>query len=655
MVEPMVEQLVEQLVEPMAEYQGAVRFALAVRFTLYDTSDRKGSGDPMSQDSQAAFRADQSELRAPFIYKDDDAIDKPFQLDQMRRLFGYMTLFPKLAWLSLTATVGGIAVALIAPYALGEAINVAINAHHTRTLLEYASFLAILYVLNFFASRMRIRYTNWLGQSVIQRLREQLFGHVQALSFDFFDKRPAGSVLVRIMNDVNALQDLFTNGVINSITNLFTLVGIVVIMLSLNWRLALITMVIVPIMLFLSTKLREMMRRSWQVVRVRLSRINAHLNESIQGVRVTEAYVRQAENQEFFQGMNADYLDKFRQAVGLNAVFGPVVDFTGAIGSALLFWFGVHMLGAAGGLSVGVLVAFANYTGNFWTPISQLGQVYNQLLVAMASSERIFEYLDTVPSVASGAGAPVLPRIEGHVRFDHVEFAYDNKKKALDGVSFDVPAGQTVALVGHTGAGKSTVINLLARFYEPTGGVVTIDGHDICQTDLHSLRSQVGVVLQDTFIFSGTIMDNIRYGRPDASDEDVMAAARSVYAEEFIEQLEQGYATEVRERGSRLSMGQRQLISFARAILADPRILILDEATASIDTHTEHLIQQGLLVLLQGRTSFVVAHRLSTIREADQILVFADGRIVERGTHGLLMGTKGYYQHLVEAQYRFMA
>jgi len=600
-------------------------------------------------------KEDEQEYRSPFIYKDDEAIDKPFQMDQMRRLFGYMMKFPRLAWLSLAATVGGIAVALIAPYIIGRTIDLAIAKHSESDLLLLTGFLAALYVVNFIASRWRIRFTNWLGQSVIRHLRGELFGHVQTLSFDFFDKRPAGSVLVRIMNDVNSLQDLFTNGVISSITNLFTLVGIIVIMLSLNWKLALITMVIVPIMLIVSTKLREMMRKSWQVVRVRLSRINAHLNESIQGVRVTQSYVRQAENQVFFEAMNAEYLDKFRRAVGLNGVFGPVVDFTGTVGTALLFWFGVHMLGTAGGLSVGMLIAFANYTGNFWTPISQLGQVYNQLLVAMASSERIFQYLDTIPSVASLVGESSLPRVEGHVRFEQVEFAYDDKKKALAGVNFDVKAGETIALVGHTGAGKSTVINLLARFYEPTAGVITMDGHDICKMNLHSLREQIGIVLQDTFIFSGTIMENIRYGRPDASDEEVIEAAQLVYADEFIAQMENGYHTEVRERGSRLSMGQRQLVSFARAILADPRILILDEATASIDTHTEHMIQEGLKVLLQGRTSFVVAHRLSTIREADQILVFSEGQIVERGTHGLLMGTNGYYQHLVEAQYRFMA
>ena len=594
------------------------------------------------------------DLRAPFIYRDDDAIERPFQMAQMVRLLRYMGRHPRLVWGALAATCGGIAVALAAPYLIGMTIDKAIGGHRPNGLLIYGGALAALYGVNFFATRLRIRYTNWLGQSVIRDLREELFSHVQGLSFDFFDRRPAGSVLVRIMNDVNALQDLFTNGAVNSITNLFTLVGIVIIMLSLDVRLALISMTVVPVMFLISTKLRAMIRRSWQHVRIRLSRLNAHLNESIQGMRVTEAYVRQDENQEFFQGMNADYLSMFRGAQFLSSFFGPGVDFTGAIGSALLFWFGVHLL-MHGHVTVGLLIAFANYLGNFWTPISQLGQVYNQLLVAMASSERIFEYLDTRPTVQDQAEAQALPPIRGDVEFAAVEFAYDSKKKALDGVSFHARPGMSVALVGHTGAGKSTVISLLARFYEPTAGVIRVDGVDICSCDLRSLRSQVSIVMQETFIFSGTIMDNIRYGRPDATDEDVVEAARAVYADDFISRLENGYQTEVRERGSRLSMGQRQLISFSRAILADPGILILDEATASIDTHTEHLIQKGLRRLLVGRTSFVVAHRLSTIREADMILVFQNGRIVERGTHGDLLREDGYYRHLVEAQYRFLA
>ncbi len=594
------------------------------------------------------------ELRVPFIYKDDEDLEKPFQWAQFRRLFQYVYEFPKLTAGAFTFNILGSLLALIVPYMIGLTIDRAIGHHSLPFLIELAVILIVLYVGKFWMTRLSIRFTNYLGQSVIRRLRNQLFSHVQALSFDFFDQRPAGSVLVRIMNDVNSLQDLFTNGVVSSITNLLTLLGIVIIMLVLNVRLALLSMVVIPFMFFLSTRLRISIRRSWQQVRRRLSRINAHLNESIQGVRVTEAYVRQDENQVFFEEMNADYLGQFRRATGLSAVFGPVVDVTGSIGTVLLFWYGIHLL-MLGQVTVGLLVAFANYLGNFWTPISQLGQLYNQVLVAMASSERIFEYLDTRPSVIDMQNAPALSPILGKVEFNQVEFAYDEEHKALSGVSMIVEPGESIALVGHTGAGKSTVINLLARFYEPTAGHILIDSQDISKVQLQTLRGQIGIVLQDTFIFSGTIMENIRFGRPSASDEEVIEAAKAVYADDFIMHLEDGYQTQVRERGSRLSMGQRQLLSFARAILADPKILILDEATASIDTHTEHIIQLGLKNLLQGRTSFVVAHRLSTIRDADQILVFKDGQIVERGDHASLMEKPGYYRELVEAQYRYMA
>ncbi|MCL6632147.1 MAG: ABC transporter ATP-binding protein/permease [Alicyclobacillus herbarius] len=595
----------------------------------------------------------QADLRAPFVYREDERIEK-FDWGQIRRLLGYMSAYPKVITLAFTATCATAVVTLAAPYVVGRVIDAAIATGSTGRLIAYCAVLVALYALNFYASHKRIYYTNLLGQNVIRDLRRQLFSHVQKLSLTFFDNRPAGSVLVRIMNDVNSLQDLFTNGVINSITNMFTLIGIIVIMVSLNARLALVTMVVVPFMFLLSMRLTVKIRRAWQQVRLRTSKMNAHLAESIQGMRVTEAYARQAENQAFFEDMNQDYMRMFLRAQRRSIVFGPLVDLTGAVGSALLFGYGVNLL-TAGEVTVGLLVAFANYLGNFWTPIAQLGQVYNQLLVASASSERIFQYLDTKPVVQDALNAPKLPAIEGRVEFVDVEFEYEPGRKALDGVSFHVEPGQTVALVGHTGAGKSTVINLLSRFYDPTGGAIRIDGRDIRTVQTDSLRQQIGIVLQDTFIFSGTIMDNIRYGNPAASDEDVIAAACAVYADEFIRQMENGYDTEVRERGSRLSMGQRQLISFARAILADPKILILDEATASIDTYTEHLIQKALEVLLAGRTAFVVAHRLSTIREADQILVFDHGQIVERGTHTELMARRGHYYHLVEAQYRFLA
>ncbi|GMA65252.1 putative ABC transporter ATP-binding protein YknV [Alicyclobacillus fastidiosus] len=593
-------------------------------------------------------------LRSPFIYRDDEALEKKFELWQMRRLFTYMKPYPGIIAGAFGATCGNLVVTLLAPYLVGRAIDTAVAERQPLALIHYGIVLVALYLLNFGSSMLRIHLTNRLGQSVIQGLRRELFSHVQTLSNDFYDSRPAGSILVRIMNDVNSLQDLFTNGVVNSITNLFTLIGIIAIMFSLNWQLSIATLVVVPFMFLLSMRLTIQIRRAWQQVRIRLSRINAHLAEGIQGMRVTESYVRQDENQVFFERMNRDYMDKFLLAQRWSIPFGPLVDLTGALGSTLLFWYGVHLLHNHV-VTVGLLVAFANYLGNFWTPIGQLGQVYNQILVAMASSERIFQYLDTKALIKDADAAKPMPITRGRVSFDDVVFAYEQGRRALDGVSFDVLPGQTIALVGHTGAGKSTVISLLARFYDPTSGRILIDGQDIRDVTVESLRSQVGMVLQETFIFSGTIMDNIRYGNPAATDEEVKAAATAVYANEFIEQLENGYYTEVRERGSRLSQGQRQLLSFARAILANPQILILDEATASIDTYTEHFIQKGLEVLLAGRTAFVVAHRLSTIRDADQILVFDHGQIVERGTHETLMRTRGYYYDLVAAQYRFLA
>lgn len=606
------------------------------------------------QPSNRAPRHTESELRAPFIYKDDEALEKKFQLSQIKRLFMYVTDHPKLIVLAMIATLGNLFATLFGPYMVGRAIDTAIGANNTGRLITDAAILLATYILTYVSSHYRIYLTNLLGQTVIQKLREELFSHVQRLSLGFFDSRPAGSVLVRIMNDVNSLQDLFTNGVINSITNVLTLIGIIVIMLSLNAKLAIVTFLIVPIMFLISTRLTVTIRRAWQQVRLRLSRLNAHLAEAIQGMRVTEAYTRQTENQSFFQGLNHDWMRKFLRAQRVSILFGPMVDVTSAIGSMVLFWYGIHLL--RGNLvTIGLLVAFANYLGNFWQPITQLGQLYNQLLVAMASSERIFQYLDTVPTVQDLPEAKSLPELQGEVEFDGVTFEYEENRKAIEDVNFRVHPGQTIALVGHTGAGKSTVMNLLARFYDPTGGRILIDGQDIRNVRTDSLRSQIGIVLQDTFIFSGTITENIRYGNPNASDEDVMAAASAVYADEFIRELEDGYQTEVRERGSRLSMGQRQLLSFARAILADPKILILDEATASIDTYTEHLIQKGLQVLLAGRTAFVVAHRLSTIRESNQILVFHEGHIVERGTHAELMRAHGNYYHLVEAQYQFLA
>ncbi|WP_339160133.1 ABC transporter ATP-binding protein [Paenibacillus sp. FSL W8-0186] len=593
-----------------------------------------------------------------FVYQDDELIDKAFDWKQFRRLFAYMKPYARqMLPLVLLMTVLGTITKLTVPYLTSIAIDKAIapeaGSPSLKLLYILTGIIVALYIVQWISSKLRIKYTNIIGQRVIYDLRSDLFKHIQKLSFNFFDKRPAGSVLVRVTNDVNSLQDLFTNGVVNLMIDCVQLAGIVVILLLINWQLGLAVMITVPIMFFVSTKLRQKIRIAWQEVRMRNSRINSHLNESIQGIRVTQAYTQEQENMRYFDMMNMDSKKSWDKASAMNQMFGPIIEITGGLGTFILFMLGAYMI-QSGQLTIGLLVAFSNYVGNFWDPINRLGMMYNQLLVAMASSERIFEFIDEEPSIADKPGAKPLPPIEGNIEFKNVIFEYEKGRQALKGISLNVCSGQSIALVGHTGSGKSTIINLLSRFYDTTEGSVCIDGHDIRDVTVQSLRSQIGIVLQDTFIFSGSIRDNIRFGRLDATDEEVEAAAKAVDAHDFIMKLPGGYDTEVEERGNALSMGQRQLLSFARALLANPRILILDEATASIDTETELKIQDALKVLLKGRTSFIVAHRLSTIRNADNIVVLDHGEIKEQGSHQQLMEQKGIYSGLVEAQFRFL-
>ncbi|ANY68941.1 multidrug ABC transporter ATP-binding protein [Paenibacillus sp. BIHB 4019] len=601
---------------------------------------------------------DKYDKKERFIYKDDDAIEKPFNWAQVGRLFVYMKpykrqLIPAI-FMMIIGTLTRLATPALVILAIDEAIQPADGAASLPKLYLYAGLMLLLYVVQWAANSYRIKYTNIIGQKVIYDLRHDLFKHIQKLSFRFFDKRPAGSVLVRITNDVNALQDLFTNGVVNLLMDCVQLLGIVVILLVWNFKLGLAIMVTVPLMFIVSTALRKRIRFAWQDVRMKQSRINAHLNESIQGMKVTQAYVQEKDNMRFFDYMNTVNVKSWNKASALNQAFGPVIEITSAIGTFILFWYGAHLI-QQGAITIGLLVGFANYIGNFWDPINRLGQMYSQLLIAMASSERIFEFIDEEPTVNEKGAAKALPNIHGDVVFDNIIFEYEKGRQALKGISLEAKAGQSIALVGHTGSGKSTIINLLCRFYDPVSGSVKIDGKDIRDVTIESLRSQVGIVMQDTFIFSGTIRDNIRYGRLEASDADIVEAAKAVHAHDFIMNLPDGYDTEVEERGNILSMGQRQLLSFARALLANPRILILDEATASIDTDTELKIQEALKALLAGRTSFMIAHRLSTIRNADEIIVLDHGRIVERGKHEALIAQKGVYNGLIEAQYRFLS
>lgn len=588
-----------------------------------------------------------------FVYQDDEVIEKPFNWAQMRRLAAYALPYKKPLIPVLIATILSTATKVTVPFLVGYTIDHAIRGEDVTLLMLMTACILLLYLVQLGANQYRIRHMNEIGQKVIYDLRAALFKHIQNLSFRFFDKRPAGSVLVRVTNDINSLQELFTNGIVNLIIDLIQLAGIVVILLIINVKLAVAVMITVPIMFFISTALRKKIRRAWQNVRLHQSRINAHLNESIQGIKVTQAYTQEQENMNYFNGMNTRNLTAWNKASALNQSFGPIVEITTAIGILILFLYG-SSLAQYEAMSIGTLVMFAQYIGNFWEPINRLGLMYSQLLIAMASSERIFEFMDERPDVKEIAGAKALPAINGHVVFDHVTFTYDHTRNALHDISFEIKPGQSIALVGHTGSGKTSIINALSRFYDVSGGRILIDGHDIRDVTLQSLRSQISIVLQDTFIFSGTIRDNIRFGRPDASDAEVEMAARAVHAHDFIIRLPQGYETQVEERGNVLSMGQRQLLSFARALLADPRILILDEATASIDTETEVKIQEALKTLLSGRTSIMIAHRLSTIRHADHIIVLDHGKIIEQGNHEQLMSLGGTYKSLIEAQYEFL-
>ncbi len=594
-----------------------------------------------------------------FHYTVDHAVEKSFNWKQLWRLLVYLKPYAK-TYLpgAIIAMLVSTAVRLAVPILIGKvAIDIAVKNKDTTMLTYLVIGIGFLYLLNYLGNIFRIKWVNILGQNVIFDLRKHLFSHVQRLSHRFFDSRSAGSILVRIMNDINSLQELFTNGIINLLMDVVTLGGIVVILLVLSPKLALAIMVIIPIMFYISTKLRRTIRKAWQNTRIQQSRLNSHLNESIQGIRITQSFSQEKENAEFFDGINTDNFESWRVATKKSALFRPFVDLSNAIGTIILITYGAYLIlqgPANGGIEIGTFVSFAFFLGMFWEPISRLGQMYNQLLMAMASSERIFEFLDEQPNVEDKANAYEFTDMKGHIQFDQVQFSYDEERIALHEVSLDIKDGETIALVGHTGSGKSTIANLISRFYDPTKGIVRIDGHDLRDVRLDSLRQQISVVLQDTFIFSGTIKENIRFGRPDASDHEVIEAAKVVGADEFIQRLADGYETEVEERGNILSAGERQLLSFARALLADPRILILDEATASIDTETEVKIQAALRRLLKGRTAIIIAHRLSTIRDSDEIFVLQQGKILEHGNHQQLMEYKGEYFDLVKSQFQML-
>ena len=586
---------------------------------------------------------------------DDEAIERPFNKGQFFRLLGYMKPYKGRVAVALCLMVLTTLCSLGQTWLLSRAIGV-LQAETPRIPWLLLGGMVLMAVTIAVCTRYRVRLMDFSGRRALATLRQDLFDHIQTLSFSFFDTRSAGKILVRVINDVNALNDLFTNGIVNVLIECFTLVLLLVIMFVVNWKLTFISMCIMPLLMFIMFRLKRQMRKRWQIVRMKTSNMNGYLHESLAGMRVTEAFVREDENQETFENVGDDIRTSWMRAIYINNAVWPALDFTGTIGTVLVYYFGVKFMGAeVHPLTLANLLLMMWYLGRFWEPLNALSNFYNSVLSAMASMERIFEIMDTPSDIQDKEGAKDLPPITGRVTFDDVTFAYDPEKVILKNVSFEVKPGQTIALVGPTGAGKSTVVNLISRFYDVNGGAVKIDDHDVRDVKLRSLRKQMSVMMQDSFIFSGTIMDNIRYGKLDATDEEVMEAAKAVHAHDFIMEMPKGYMTEVSERGSSLSVGQRQLISFARALLNDPKILILDEATSSIDTHTEILIQKALDVLLRGRTSFVIAHRLSTIRNADCIMVIQDGHIAEAGTHDELIKIKGgHYRELCDAQYRFL-
>jgi ATP-binding cassette, subfamily B, multidrug efflux pump len=493
--------------------------------------------------------------------------------------------------------------------------------------------------------------TSRIGQDVVFDLRSAMFRHIQRVGIRYIDKRGVGSVMSRLQNDVAVIDQMFTDGIVDILSQMVILVGIVVLMLVTNWKLALVAFAVLPLMVILMVYWRKRAVMTYRETRLAISRVNAYLAENIAGVRVIQSFVREPQNVARFGEINNHNLEANLRAARLSSLLFPVVTFVEALATALVLFVGGRMVLGSDAFTVGELFTFVALIGRFYDPINTLSQGYNTMQAAMAAGERIYTLLDVEQEIVDKPGALELPRVQGHVEYDEVRFGYD-EVEILHGISLDVSPGETIAFVGETGAGKTSMINLLARFYDVRGGAIRIDGYDLRDVTQRSLRSQLGVVLQDTFLFAGTIRDNICFARPDATDAEMIAAAQAVGAHEFISALPGGYYAEVQERGATLSIGQRQLLSFARAIISDPRIIILDEATSSVDTETELLIQQALRRLLSGRTSFIIAHRLSTIKESSRVVVMDQGRIVEVGTHDQLLDLRGRYYNLYTMQFR---
>lgn len=583
-------------------------------------------------------------------YDVDEVLETPFDFAHLKRSYVYIKKYKgkmlTALLLSVFAAISGLLGPLITQYALDNTIP---QKNVKELLLLALAFVGTIAVSITF-STIRSRIMTVVGQDIIFDIRSDLFKHLQELPFEYYDNRPHGKILIRVVNYVNSVSDMLSNGVINVILEFLNMLFIMIFMFFVNVKLSLVTLSGLPIFVLVMFGIKKRQRKAWQDVSNKSSNLNAYLQENITGARVTQIFTREEENAGIFDRLSNKYRSSWMKAVTYSNLVWPATDNISTLVRAAIFVAGLLVLTPAA-VSLGTIVAMTSYASSFWQPIMNLSNLFNNFINNIAYLERIFETLDEPATIADKPGASELGEIKGGVKFEDVTFSYDPGKTVLEHVSFDVKPGENIALVGPTGAGKSTIVSLLSRFYDLDSGMITIDGKDISQATLHSLRSQMGIMLQDSFIFSGTIYDNIRYGRLDATTEEIEEAAKTVCADEFISEMKDGYMTEVNERGSKLSGGQKQLISFARTLLSDPKILVLDEATSSIDARTEKLLQQGLQRLLAGRTSFIIAHRLSTIKNCDKIMYIDQKGIVECGSHDELIAKKGEYYNLYTAQH----
>jgi len=569
----------------------------------------------------------------------------------MARLLRYLLKYKRRFIITVVAVVVVSLTGLLPPYLLKVAIDNYIKNSDLTGLTFISIILVGVYLVNWVSNYQRTYQMSWMGQNMVNNLRKQLFSHLQELSFSFYDRSEAGEIISRVTNDTDTLSEIFVQGVVTLISDVLTLMGIVAIMLWLSIPLTLAAFSVMPPLVLLMFVFQSRLRNAYRATRKKIAAVTSRFEESISGIREIQSFTREQDTMKGFRQANVENLQANVQAGKLFALLMPAVQIIGAVGTCVVLWFS-GILTISGGITLGIVVAFLLYVNQFFSPLVDLATFYNTLQSAMSAAERIFVTLDTKLEIADAPNAIELSYVKGEIVFNHVTFGYDPIRPVLKDVNIHVDPGKTLAIVGPTGAGKSTIAKLLSRFYETQKGTITVDGYDVQKITLNSLHKQMGVVLQEPFLFSGTIMENIKYGKLDAPDDKVKQVAKIVGIHEFISSLPQGYETNVGERGARLSVGQRQLVSFARALLRDPPILILDEATSSVDPYTELKIKKALSVLLKNRTSLVIAHRLSTVRNADNIVVIDEGKIVEEGNHVELMKKKGMYYRLYEKQFK---